>query len=143
METRCWIYSFLCWNLKRRQWDMGLYGFFRFYEVIHSDSGFDCHSSNGCGYCRLCISISLCVTLSRASRSPAIGHAHCPGIAVKYSIMSLFQIFNSKVKSALLHACESWLVSKQVTDLLQTFVNRYLRRILKIYWPAVISNQQL
>jgi hypothetical protein len=34
-------------------------------------------------------------------------------------------------------------VSKQVTNLLQTFVNRCLQRIPKIYWPAVILNQQL
>jgi hypothetical protein len=34
-------------------------------------------------------------------------------------------------------------VSKQVINLLQTFVNQYFRRILKIYWPAAISNQQL
>jgi hypothetical protein len=57
--------------------------------------------------------------------------------------MTKLRIFNSNVKSVLLYTCESWLVSKQVTNVLQTFVNRCLRRILKIYWPAVISNQQL
>jgi hypothetical protein len=57
--------------------------------------------------------------------------------------MTKLLIFNGNVKSVLLYACESWLVSKQVTNLLKTFVNQCLRRILKIYWPAVISNQQL
>jgi hypothetical protein len=63
--------------------------------------------------------------------------------SAKLKIMTKLRIFKSNVKSVLLYGCESWLVSKQVTKLLQTFVNRCLRRILKIYWPAVISNQQL
>jgi hypothetical protein len=63
--------------------------------------------------------------------------------STKLKTMTKLRIFNSNVKSVLLYACESWLVSNQVTNFLQTFVNRCLRRILKICWPAVISNQQL
>jgi hypothetical protein len=63
--------------------------------------------------------------------------------STKLETMTKLRIFNCNVKSVLLYAYESWLVSKQVTDLLQMFANRCFRRILKIYWPAVISNQQL
>jgi hypothetical protein len=61
----------------------------------------------------------------------------------KLKTMTKLRIFNCNVKSVLLYACESLLVSKQVTNLLQTFVNRCLQRILKMYWATVISNQQL
>ena len=32
---------------------------------------------------------------------------------------------------------------KTTTSRLQTFVNCYLRRILNMYWPEVISNEEL
>jgi hypothetical protein len=63
--------------------------------------------------------------------------------SIKLKTMTKLRNFNSNVKSVNLHACESWLVSKQATNLLQTLVNRCFLRILKVYWPAVISNQQL
>jgi hypothetical protein len=40
--------------------------------------------------------------------------------STKFKTMTKLRIFNSNVKSVPLYACESWLVSKQVTDLLQT-----------------------
>jgi hypothetical protein len=64
-------------------------------------------------------------------------------VSTKLKTMTKLRIFNSNVKSVLLYACESWLASKQATNLLQTFVNWCLRCILKIYWPAVILKQQL
>jgi hypothetical protein len=63
--------------------------------------------------------------------------------STKIKTMTKLRIFNSNVKSVPLYACESWLMSKQVTNFLQMFENRCLRRILKIYWPTVISNPQL
>lgn len=49
-------------------------------------------------------------------------------------------VFNSSVKSILLYACETWKVTTAITARIQTFVNKCLRRILKIHWPEVITN---
>ena len=43
----------------------------------------------------------------------------------------------------LLYGCETWLVTERIKQLLQVFVNRCLRKILRIFWPNVISNQDL
>jgi hypothetical protein len=54
------------------------------------------------------------------------------------------RIFNSCVKSVLLYGCETWFVTTDIMSKLQTFVNRCLRYIMKIWWPAEkISNQEL
>ncbi|CAH4036136.1 unnamed protein product [Pieris brassicae] len=53
------------------------------------------------------------------------------------------KIFGSNVKSVLLYECETWKVTKHISHRLQVFVNRCLRRILNIYWPEKISNEQL
>ena len=53
------------------------------------------------------------------------------------------RIFRSTVKSVLLYGSESWKVTNQITNRLHVFVNRYLRRILNIYWPETISNEEL
>ena len=53
------------------------------------------------------------------------------------------RIFNSNVKSILLYGSETWAITESIRKKLQTFVNRCLRRILRIYWPNVISNREL
>jgi len=53
------------------------------------------------------------------------------------------RIFNACVKSVLLYGCETWLVTKDIQRKLQTFVNRYLRYILRIWWPKIIFNKDL
>lgn len=52
-------------------------------------------------------------------------------------------IFNSCVKTVLLYGCETWLVTNFTTNKIQTFMNRCLRTILRIWWPNTISNEQL
>jgi len=47
------------------------------------------------------------------------------------------------VKSVLLYGCETWLDTSEIRRKIQTFVNRYLRYILKIWWPNVISSKDL
>lgn len=59
------------------------------------------------------------------------------------SVASKIRIFNSNVKSTLLYGCESWAVNKKQINSLQSFVNRCLRKILRIYWPNTISNNDL
>jgi len=53
------------------------------------------------------------------------------------------RIFNACVKSVLLYGCETWLVTKEIQCKIQTFVNRCLRYILRIWWPNIISNKDL
>ena len=53
------------------------------------------------------------------------------------------RIFNTNVKSVLLHGCETWKINKTTTKMLQTFINRCLRRILKIFWPTKKENTEL
>ena len=53
------------------------------------------------------------------------------------------KIFNDCVKSVFLYGCETWLVTKDIQRKLQTFVNRCLRYILRIWWPKIISNRDL
>ena len=53
------------------------------------------------------------------------------------------KIFNSNVKSILLYGSETWFLSKTLENKLQVFLNKCLRRILKIFWPRTISNKNL
>ena len=53
------------------------------------------------------------------------------------------RIFNACVKSVLLYGCETWLVTKEIQRKIQTFVNRCLRYILRIWWLKIISNKGL
>jgi hypothetical protein len=47
------------------------------------------------------------------------------------------------VKSVLLYGYETWFVTKEIQRKIQTFVNRCLRYILRIWWPNIISNKNL
>ena len=60
----------------------------------------------------------------------------------RISIRTKLHIFHSNVKSVLLYGSETWKEMKTTTSKLQTFVTRYLQRILNIYWPEVISNEE-
>lgn len=53
------------------------------------------------------------------------------------------RIFDSCVKSTLLFGCETWFLTKALTRKLQTFINRCLRNILRIWWPRTVSNENL
>jgi hypothetical protein len=47
------------------------------------------------------------------------------------------------VKSVLLYGCETWLVTNEIQRKIQTFVNRCLTYILRIWWPNITSNKDL
>ena len=53
------------------------------------------------------------------------------------------RIFNACVESVLLYECETWLVTNEIRRKIQTFVNRCLRYIQRIWWPNIISNKDL
>ena len=63
--------------------------------------------------------------------------------ASKISISTKIRLFNSNVKSVLLCGCETWKTTQGVTNKLQVFVNRCLRKILKLKWTDKIRNEQL
>jgi Reverse transcriptase (RNA-dependent DNA polymerase)/Domain of unknown function (DUF6451) len=53
------------------------------------------------------------------------------------------KIFKSNVLSVLLYGCETWKVTRRITARLQVFVNKCLRRILRIRWQERITNEEL
>ncbi|GFR98347.1 endonuclease-reverse transcriptase [Elysia marginata] len=53
------------------------------------------------------------------------------------------RIFRSNVLSVLLYGAECWRMTKSLEYRLEVFQNKFLRRILKIFWPNIISNEDL
>jgi len=47
------------------------------------------------------------------------------------------------VTAVLLYGSETWRVTTASTKQVQTFINKCLRRILRVYWPELISNKDL
>jgi hypothetical protein len=54
-----------------------------------------------------------------------------------------FRIFRGSVKAFILNGCETWKVTKRPTRVLQTFVNRRLTKIFQVFWPNLISNEEM
>lgn len=61
----------------------------------------------------------------------------------KISKQTKLRIFNSNVKSVLLYGCETWKVTAEISKRLQVFINRCLRKIECVWWPSIISNEEL
>lgn len=61
----------------------------------------------------------------------------------KNIMMTRITIFNSNVKSVLLYGCETWKVTTQIRNKLQTLFDRYLRRRVGKRWPKIIRNIEL
>lgn len=53
------------------------------------------------------------------------------------------RIFKSCVLAVLLYGSETWSYTDNELSSAQVFVNKCLRRIMRIYWPLTISNEQL
>jgi hypothetical protein len=60
-----------------------------------------------------------------------------------YSTQTKFRIFNTNMKAVLLYGCETWKNSRSITAKLQVFINKCLRKILRILWPDQITNKEL
>jgi hypothetical protein len=56
-----------------------------------------------------------------------------------YSTQTKLRIFNTNVKAVPLHGCEAWKNSKSITAKLQVFIDKCLRKILRIFWPDQIA----
>jgi hypothetical protein len=51
--------------------------------------------------------------------------------------------FSSNVNSVLLYGCEIWRVTKKCINSLQPFIKKCLRRILRIFCPTIVTNENL
>ncbi|XP_039278913.1 uncharacterized protein LOC120350317 [Nilaparvata lugens] len=61
----------------------------------------------------------------------------------KISKQTKLQIFNSNVKSVLLYGCETWNVTAEIRTKLQSSINQSLQKIECVWWPDMISNEEL
>lgn len=61
----------------------------------------------------------------------------------KISNHTKVRIFKSNVLGVPLYGAESWKVTNAITTKLDVFQARCLRRILRIFWPNTISNEEL
>jgi hypothetical protein len=64
----------------------------------------------------------------------------------KSNILSLkhkLRIFNTNIKSILVYGCETWKTNTNSVNKLQVLVNKFLKRLLRIWWPNKVSNEQL
>ena len=63
----------------------------------------------------------------------------------KFSLQLLFRWnhLKSSVISVLLYGCETWRTTKADEKKLDAFLHKSLRRILKIYWPMRITNEEV
>ena len=53
------------------------------------------------------------------------------------------KIFKSNVIAVLLYGCEAWRMTKNDATKLDVFLHKNLRRLLKIYWPMKVSNEEI
>ena len=51
------------------------------------------------------------------------------------------RLFNSNVISVLLYSCETWKMTKGDEQMIDTFLHKCLRRILRIDWPQRVRNE--
>jgi len=61
----------------------------------------------------------------------------------KISQKTKLRIYKSNVLTTLLYGAESWKMTKTISHKLEVFQNRCIRRILGIFWPNTISNEEL
>ena len=59
------------------------------------------------------------------------------------SLNTKLRILNSNIKSVLLYGSETWRLTKVLLSKVQSFLNKRLRQILGIFWPNVITNEEL
>lgn len=73
----------------------------------------------------------------------AFGRLNKTWRATQISQNTKLKIFNACVKSILLYGSETWLMSKNIAQKLQSFINKCLRIICRIFWPNTITNLDL
>ena len=79
--------------------------------------------------------------LSKASQ--AFGMLKSTWKSGRISLKTKLRLFESNVVSTLLYGSESWKMTKTIERKLEVFQRRCLRRILMVFWPNTISNEDL
>ena len=64
-------------------------------------------------------------------------------ITTNHSAHTKIKVFRSYVLSVLLYGAECWKTTVAIQLKLVMFQTKFLRRILNIYWPSTISNEEL
>jgi hypothetical protein len=59
-----------------------------------------------------------------------------------YKTKTKIKLFNAIVKLNLLYGCEAWALTKKQEKKLRTFQQRCLRRILRVFYPNLVSNKE-
>ena len=59
------------------------------------------------------------------------------------SLKTKLRIFNSNVKTVLMYGCETWNASQTCVKRIQVFINKCLRRLLRIKWTDKIANEEV
>ena len=60
-----------------------------------------------------------------------------------FSKTTKVRIFKSNVRPVLLYRSECWRMTKNDIQKCETFQNKCLKRIIKIFWPIKITNSEL
>lgn len=61
----------------------------------------------------------------------------------RYSKRTKIRLYNTLVKPVLLYGCEAWKVSVVDNEKLDSFQYKCLKRLMGIYWPYIISKDEL
>ena len=61
----------------------------------------------------------------------------------KYNLKTKLKVYNSNVKTVLLYGSECWRVVQNEITKLNSFHNGCLRKICRVFWPNIISNDNL
>ena len=59
------------------------------------------------------------------------------------NLRTKLKIYRSNVLGVLLYSSECWKMTQSIIHKLETFQNKCLRRILQIFWPNTITNEEL
>ncbi|PVD22631.1 hypothetical protein C0Q70_18452 [Pomacea canaliculata] len=78
-----------------------------------------------------------------AKASQAFASLRSTWKAKNISQKTKLRIFKSTVISTLLYGSQSWKMTKSISNRLDVFQNRCLRRLLHILWPNTITNEEL
>ena len=54
-----------------------------------------------------------------------------------------FRIYKTYVESILLYGCETWGMNKTITNEVNRFKRRLIRRVLGVKWPKVLKNEEV
>ena len=60
-----------------------------------------------------------------------------------YKVKTKLRLYSAIVKSNLLYGCECWTLTKKLENKLRVFHQKCLRRILRVFYPNLVSNRDI